>query len=46
MTTLTPNMMTEQWNQSPEHFEQLGQQFVRHLRGHLDDDVGDEHGRL
>ena len=36
MTTLTPNMMTEQWNQSPEHFEQLGQQFAGHLlQGHL-----------
>ena len=36
MTTLTPNLMTTQWNQSPEHFEQLGQQFANNMiHGHL-----------
>ena len=31
MTTFTPAVMTDQWNQSPDHFYNLGQQFAGHM---------------
>lgn len=36
MTTLTPSLMTDQWNESPEHFQNLGEQFAAQMMaGHL-----------